>query len=325
MHFSKQGFTTSMFKWIFAFIVGALFLIFFVNFAFQQQRTSGLVEDRELLFNLEDQLFALTASDVATKTIDLHQDTTLRYDCASISHQSYRKTLPHLLFAPELLRDTELFAFTHPWKFPFHVGHIAYLADKHTKSLIIYDSTSLSLVESFTLPTSFNIQLVDVANFNPSQLRSSFGPEDKLTLVFFTAPPRVQQLMQQLNPQTLHIIVVDPSTAEATIHTRTDTITTFHLDEALLYGLIIAPDHYACVHEKALERLQRITSLYNHKVDLLIAKTSNKPACQDLLYEGKKLLTTFATLNTNKPLQNYARSLTQHNTKLEHHDCPTIY
>ena len=325
MILSKKGFATSLFKWIFAVVAGALVLTFLIGFAFQQQKTADNIDDKKIITRLEHQLEALGTSDVATKTLPLNDETTLQFDCDGMQIGTYRKKMDKIIFAPPSLTGSALHTWVEQWNFPYKADTFYYVSNRNTRTLLVYDVTTFPYVLDLNVPRSFNAQLIDINDFDPLQVLPSVRGLDSFTLVFFTPQASIVDIFEKFQRVPLTIIEVNSVSHEVTIHTPGFTEDTYYLDESMLYGLFFAPEQYVCLKDKALGRLRDVTTIYEQKTDLLASKLGGQPICQQLLLEGKQLLSIFRTATANDQLDTYATAIASHNRELEKHDCPTIY
>lgn len=325
MRFFKKGIAPGIFKWIFATIAGALILVFFIKFTFLQEGTSLSIDDRRVVYGLDDQLDALSGTEVASKRIDFKYDVSLKFDCDGIISNKFRKQTNKIIFSPLSLDGKYAQVWSRRWKFPFEISTFYYLSNKDSKSIIIYDRNTFSFVRDLEIPRSFNVQLMDISDFDPSKLLIGARSLDQLNLLFFTNVRDVNEIFSQFKGVNLNVVEINLQTHEVEINNGVNTESTFYLGEGMLYGLVFAPENYPCLKDKAIEQLKNIVEIYEEKAGLLVSKTSTRPDCQNLLEGSRKFLNTFKTLDDVNAFYQYSLSLESQNRDLEKNDCPKIY
>lgn len=298
---NKQGFELGI-KAIFTMIAGALILMFFIKFAFQQQSFQETVDTRKSLTNLDDHLDAFAIAGTSSKTITLPATADLSFNCKRLALNDYSRTDEKIIYA-EPFTGKKINAWTQPWEFPYPITNFYYL-DGGQRYILIYDQQSFDYVKNLKIPEQFSIQKQDIRTFNPTNL-----PE--ATLVFFTQPPQLQT--------TNTVIQIKLPSHEVVINKQT----TYYIDEPMMLGAIFGPTEYQCLQEKALNNLKIITNIYSQKATLMSLKTSY--TCKNYLYEAKNTLETFKQANNKEALYRIKEQVEKQNKNLQQHDCPTIY
>ncbi len=308
----KKGISDIPFKWIFILIVGVFIIAFFVRFAYQHIETSNKINIRQAIFSLDDQLNALSTSQQSNKPIDIKQE--LNLDCDSLNSADFEKSTEKIIFAPSLLKNEKIQAWTLSWEFPFRIANLFYLSNKNIRYLLIYDSNTFNFVKNLQIPKIFNYQLIDIKNLDQNTIQKSSSTLQQVNLIFFTQPKTIQ-----LKGPKVNIVVVDIKNKDIIIKNKHY----IYLGEPLLYGAIFSPENYDCLYQKSLDQLDFISNIYSQKAYYLLMKI-NQQLCRSKLIEAKKTLDTFRTLKDNK-LYGYRDNLESQNKELLKNDCPSIY
>ncbi|MEK6812994.1 MAG: cold shock domain-containing protein, partial [Nanoarchaeota archaeon] len=89
---NNKGFELSL-KAIFTMIAGAVILLFFIQFAFDQQTVQEKVQTRTSLADLDDQLDAFAISSSHTQTLSFPQQVSLSFSCKGLQLEDYARKL----------------------------------------------------------------------------------------------------------------------------------------------------------------------------------------------------------------------------------------
>ncbi|MCX6711867.1 MAG: hypothetical protein NT139_02430, partial [Candidatus Woesearchaeota archaeon] len=264
----KKGISDIPFKWIFSAFVGVIIIAFFVRFAYQHVDTSNKLNTRQMIFSLDDQLNALSTSQQSNKYIDIKQELTL--DCDNLNSLDFTKSTEKIIFAPPLLKNEKIEAWTLSWEFPFKIANLYYLSNKNIRYLLIYDSNSFNYVKNLQIPKIFNYQLMDIKNLDQNTIQRSSSTLQQVNLIFFTQPKTIK-----LKGPNVNTVVVDFKNKDITIKNKHY----IYLNEPLLYGAIFAPESYDCLYKKSLDQLGLISNIYSQKSYYLLMKI-NEPLCR---------------------------------------------
>ncbi len=308
---NNKGFELSL-KAIFTMIAGAVILLFFIQFAFDQQTVQEKVQTRTSLADLDDQLDAFAISSSHTQTLSFPQQVSLSFSCKELQLEDYARSDEKLIFAEPLETD-KLKAWTQRWEFPFPIANVFYLAAGQ-RYVFVYDQNSFTYIRDLLIPDLFSVQKQDLRNFNAERLRAELN-ENPVTLVFFTsALPQGATALPQAQ-----IVSVDLLQHTLSINGQR----TFYLGDALLLGAIFGPTMYACMQEKALARLHALSTLHAQRASLLGLKAIG--TCKNFLFAAQQTLALFSHATTKEELYLLQEKIIQQNIDLEKHGCPTIY
>lgn len=298
-------------KAIFTSIAGALILIFFIKFAYDQQAFQETVNTGTTLNDFNDYLDALSISSSTSKAITLPEETTIDYTCDTISINNYQKKDHKIIYAEPMTTKT-INTWAKDWEYPYRITSFYYL-DNNRRYLLIYNDASKNYVTNLNLPSIFNHQKQHINTFLPQRINQEQQGKP-ITLIFFTPniPPGTQQL------QNTNIIRVDTDNEEVIINNNRYP----YYGEAMMLGAMTGPNTYECNQEAAITRLQEVTSIYRQKTQLLQLKTTD--TCRNILNQAQQTLSTYETTSL-QALSNLKQSLEEQNKELIKHDCPTIY
>ena len=320
---NKKGFSAQLFKWIFVVVAGALLLIFFIRFAFQQTEIFGQKGSVELISSLEDQLEAFSISEKSSKSISLGYNTDLEIDCERIVNENLPKRTNLIIFSPSKLSGKNVLAWTRSWEFPYQISNVFYLTNENSRYLLIYDKDSFEIVSNFNFPSSFNLQKTNLDNLNLDDLAANTKNLQSLNLIFFTKIKRPTEILNKF--KNLNLVEIDLKSNEIKIFNKDGTFTTsYFLEEAILFGAILGPENFNCIKDKALSKLSLVTEVYSQKANYLSIKTSNQ-LCKAKYYEITNTLNSFKTANSKKVLYDLKDKIKTQNKGLEKNACPSIY
>ena len=306
----KKGFELSL-KAIFTMIAGAAILLFFMQFAFDQQTVQETVQTREALVDLDDQLDAFTVSQSSAQTIKLPKKAELQFTCQGMQLGDYARTDEKLIFSESYTTD-RLNAWTLRWEFPFPIANAIYL-DVGRRYILVYDQNSMNEVKELDIPDIFSAQKQDIRNFNADRLKAELGGK-KATLAFFTAA-----LPAGTDKISADIIKVNMNTNELDINGEQ----TFYLGKPMLLGAIFGPSAYACTQEQAIERMHLVSTLHAQRASLLALKATR--ACKNNLFAAQQTLTLLSQATLKEQLYALQEKIAQQNKELEKDGCATIY
>ncbi len=287
------------FKFILSMIIGALILIFFIFFAFQHISSSEKTSAVEIVNYLDLKLDILSNSLSASTQFNLPDKKDINFFCNKIyidyKKGTYSTTTDKIIASPSRLKQKDLQIYTKSWFFPFKVTNFYYISNKNI-NFYIEDLNLLSKI-----PKIFNTYQIQEINKNA----------DKNIVVFSSQPRNLQELLED-NIKVLHIL----NDNQITFYPESKT--TSYLGEEMLLLAIFSSNYYEyeCLKQKAIQRLDLISSIYRQKS--LLLKTKAKQECSFIYSQLASNLNNLPTnLNPDK--------IKQQNEELEYNACPTIY
>lgn len=278
MFLDKRGISDVVFKWVFGIVAGSLILIFLIRFAYQHIDLSEKLNIREIIESLDDHLEGFSISESSSKVIPLNRDLELKFFCDSFGGGDYLKRTNKIIFSSKFFKGNSLSAWTEKWRFPFDVVNFYYLANKNVRYLLIYDDRSGNFVrDKLEFPLIFNLQKMHFRDFNINKVRLESSNLDQLNLIFFRDIDNMQNIRSSLKID-VNIVEINLDINEAKINGKE----TFYLEKEMLEGLIIGPEDYECLLDKALAKLSLVSEIYLQKSRMLRLKTRDQ-SC-DALY-----------------------------------------
>lgn len=312
-----RGFTTTIFKWLFGVVAGALLFIFLARFALQHVAVSTALTEREALEYLDDQLDAFRVAESSSKILDVPESLTLTATCDGLHAGTAARQSTTLVFAQSSLQG-KIRAWTESWDFPYPITNVFYLADASTRFLFIYNDASRAFVQGLQFPSIFSVQMMHVRDFRAERVQQESGTKD-VHLVFFTEVPHAQLILRAL-PRA-HVLEVQPEASQVLSH-NTGT-RTLYLGEEMLYGALFSPELFPCLQERARERLRLVTEVYLGKTALLQLKASD--TCTLGLASLQDALREFARAPSAVELRALLPSLERSHQTLRRNDCAHVY
>ncbi|MBU2637492.1 MAG: hypothetical protein KJ955_00815 [Nanoarchaeota archaeon] len=279
----------SVFKYIFALIVGAMFIIFFVSFAMKYMGTAETMEANELVAGFDDYLLLRTGSRDATGPYDFSAQTTIEFDVGKIRSGTISRDTSRIVYAPAKLTGKSISIWTKRWAFPYPVDNFFYMTNDRVKHIIIYEPGSAEFVHELndeindsyrmdsprkyeaggTRGEAFNQYLTAVTS------RYSTAAKIRFVVVSTGANAIVNAIKPKL-PKNADIISVskDPD-AEGweygTVKFGDDEAP--YIGNEMIIGAMFTEDfsNYEFNLKRAMQRLVDVTEIYTGKADYLEA------------------------------------------------------
>ncbi len=292
-------------------IAGAVILLFFMQFAFDQQSVQETVQTREALVDLDDQLDAFAVSEASSKTIQLPKNSELSFSCEGLQLEDYARRDEKIIFSESFSADS-INAWTLRWEFPFPVANLFYL-DNGRRYILVYDQNSFTYVKDLDIPEIFSVQKQDLRNFNSERIKNELGGK-AVTIAFFTSamPAGVDKI-------NADVIKIDTANNEVEINKKKD----FYLGEQMMLGAIFGSETYSCMKERAIKKLNTLSRLHAQRASLLGLKAFG--GCKNKLNSAQQTLQLFSEAKTKEQLLNLQEKIAQQNKDLEKDGCATLY
>ncbi len=280
----KRGFAVT-FKWIFALIAGLIIFLFLINFAYKHIYLSETKTSILLLTNIETQLDSLSTAEDLDTSINIPEQ--INFNCNSISTGKANIKTNNLIFSNNNIKNT-LHVWTRTWKYPFAITNFFYIADEN-EIFFLFDKPY-----DLIIPKRFNILTF------PDEV-----PKNAI-LIFFKQP--TSQQLQKYNNHKIKIIKNNKVTFYP------DKTTEFYGEEMLLAAIFTDDfNKFKCLKDKALKKLEIITSVYQKK-----AQTLANIQCTDKYLNIISQLEQFKS-NLNQELINNL------DKNLEENDCTPLF
>ncbi len=269
----KRGDVSPVFTYILVIIIGAIIILFFTTFAFQQLSLGKRIGSIEIAKTLDDNLNAFAISKSSDKDIEFGLDIKLLINnlvCNTISvDESSNIRTNKIIFSPKSLEGSKIKAWTLAFKYPFHITNFFYLANDKTLYYLIYDGSSQQFVEEkffddnsqYKIPARFNIRKVRKSDINNALVSSLITRFDFVKLVYFSTP--------NIQPRDkLKIIEVEIDNNKATkIKFHNENREDVLVNEEMLLGAIFSNDYesFKCGSDNAINKLKSVSKLYIEK------------------------------------------------------------
>ena len=318
----KRGLSADIFKWILATVAGAIIIVFFYRFAFQHMGISDTITERETVERFIDELDAFGISSSSSKSIEIRIDKELFFQCGSVGVENYAKDTQRIVYAPPKLSANKINMWTETWKFPFPVTNFYYLTDDKTKTIIIYDDSSVDFVKDLSFPRGFDVKTVHKKNLDLDEISKQAYLLDGLHLVYLTPVKDVKSIVDKFKTITPDIIEVDVQ--KNRINYYNNHLDTYYLGDEMLYGAFIAPEQYECMQRKALERLWDLSAILEQRAKMLRGKTDDT-SCSDTLFQLSLALKGIIGVDDGDELHSIKDRIREYDTFLRQNDCASAY
>jgi hypothetical protein len=318
---NKKADVSPAFQYIFALIVGAIILIFFIRFAFKAEESGTQVIKAEVLHMLDASMQAFSVSTYSTDTlpkppwpqiVDMKFGTKANCGKFTVTGQKFLVPIPRIVFGPEEMKARYLQAWTNSWHFPFRITNMFYLVNDRSKYYLIYDANNQEFVRKISsyppetalsemdhLPKAFDVKYSDSETDPAAKLKTN-----DLVKVNYFKP--ISGVSKGLKGSSL-IVSLDCEKEDEPSYKCSGTVTFYEGDKQtgtstfigreLMFAAIMSDsiEVYQCQYGRALDELERMVNLYISKAQMLKNK---KQGCEE---EGKytSMITMFTNMETN--------------------------
>ena len=319
---SKKADVSPAFQYIFALVVGAIILIFFIRFAFQAEKTGKEVINAEVLHMLDASLQAFSVSTYSTDTLPkppwpqiVNMKFGTKANCGkfTVTGQKFLVPIPRILFGPEEMKARQLQAWTNSWHFPFRISNIFYLVNDRSKYYLIYNANNQEFVRKISsyppetatsemdhLPKEFDVKYSDSEADPVAKLKTN----DLVKVNYFDE--KNEGVAEGLKGSRLTVSNYCKDENEPS-YKCSGTVTFYKGDKQtgtstfigreLMFAAIMSDsiEVYDCQYGRALDELERMINLYITKAQMLKNKKSE---CEK---KGKytDIITMFINMKTN--------------------------
>ncbi len=341
----------SVFKYIFALIVGAMLIIFFVGFAMKYMGAAETMEARELVAGFDDYLLLRAGSRDATGPYDFASQTTIEFGLGKIKSSTISRDTSRIVYAPEKLTGKNIAIWTKRWSFPYAVDNFFYMSNDRVKQIIIYDEGASEFANELNdeindsyrmdVPKKYESGGTRGEAFNQyiSAITSRYSSATKIRFVVIAegAPSIVNAIKTKL-PKNADVISIskDPDAEGWNYGT-----VKFGEDEApyigneMIIGAMFTEDfsNYEFNLKRAMQRLGDVTEIYEEKAKYLEASVGATEGCGNDYNLMRSSLVNFKNaaedrsfdINDAKMLANMAENIKEANKQSFGGDCPAIF
>ena len=304
------------FNWIFVIIAGAIILGFFTMFVFKYIDLQVAKENVEISRMFSNTILALEGSssgggfvipsyeDSAFNKIKMYAN--VAYNCSEeeasfiINNEEMSKQtlLDELVFSPDKMYINKLNTWIYPWKHPFFISNVIYLAPPEKKFFIVYDSSTqtyvdnLDIVGDYLVKDAFSI----TTTMNKEQIKG-----DYVGVIWITQTKPSIDFIKGLSKEhkKFSFVYINEKTHKVTFYENGKYGDEFdYIGDALLFGAIFSESSksYSCSLERAKKRLKSVTKIINGRIDL-VSKDETTEGCGIAYSSMKSLLDSFSSGN----------------------------
>ncbi|MFH1971927.1 MAG: hypothetical protein ABIJ18_00440 [archaeon] len=279
----SKGQVDESFKYIFGIIIGAMFLVFFIVFAWRYIAYAGSVSDADLATAIDNDLVAFSVSESAQHPISYSRDMDITIFEGKITPKGlgYSKYTGKVIYSPLELQGEEFYVATKTWFLPYKVTNFFYITDKNTFYVIVYDQGSEKFKEEMVdgysaMPDNFVFEAYEQNNLidNMKALEEVTSGYEQVRFIFLTE--------QNFEPELDDYSVISVTSTDEEFEygkVNFEDGSSIYLSKEMLIGAFVAEnkDAYDYNLELALEELQDITTIYYEKSKFL---SSRMPQCE---------------------------------------------
>ncbi len=307
------------FHWIFILIAGALILAFFFSVAYKQQALSKQKLQYRLVTDIENILTGAIVGKGTAQRLPVPPNG-IRFKCAEgCSCQFFIDATPgsfgeRAIFAPEQLKDRDLFVWSFEWKLPYRATNFLFLTNPNIKYYFVHsaDSFSTSLLGQLTKkippPITQKGQVLtkfDYENITAAEMKTMQKEEyEHAKFVLLNVDP--PQLGDSFKKASFSAIKIDDENGvsfyekDGTSFRRVKYLSYVGLPS--IYAAIFAQDHtmYECGLKTAFRKLAYVSQLYAERAAEL----------QEKAFAAEKVWCAFGAPSTAPVCQQQTDSLT---------------
>ncbi len=281
------------FNWIFVMVAGALILVFFFGLVQKQREMSQAKISNSILTTIESITTGASVSRGTVQKVGL-PNIGINFDCTeeclcSYSIEDIRKEYrDKIIFAPQLVKGSELILWTLDWKIPFRVTNVLYATTANDKYFFVYDNKDSPMLKMFqdTIPPEVNADFVHISQY--SVLKYENYNSAKFIFVDTASPPPnnlgIHSSFRKAVVSGLYIT----SAGDAFFYDKTSKKSlsfrqkpSSYFGEPLVFGAVFASgsNTYDCNVISAMERLKNIITLYIKRTQSLDEQNNLKSFC----------------------------------------------
>ena len=269
----KKGQMSDVFKYIFGFVVGSFFLLFFIGFGYQYMDFSGSLSSAELVTVLDDDLTAFGVVYGGEKVIDYNQNLELTIAEGRIISNGQTKETDKIIFSEMFMEGEEIGLATRELGVPYSVGNVYYLDDGGTWYIVVYDSNTEDVVEELNLPNFMDVLDVNVNSLDLGTIDSVAGAYDKVRFVSFTTS-NVNFDLEFENYDVVEVssIIDDEPYTYGTVDYGDEEV--IYVGQEMLIGamLVDGADAYNFNLDLMFDKLGVVTNVYYEKAKFVSAR-----------------------------------------------------
>ncbi|MDI6737375.1 MAG: hypothetical protein QME12_02555 [Nanoarchaeota archaeon] len=289
----------AIFKYIFTMLVGAMFIIFFIGFAYKQIGSAETTDALELVRTFDDYLLLLTANEEAKDARDFSATTTIGFDKGTIRSGAQKTNTNRIVYAPNKMTGKKITTRTMRWSFPYQVDNFFYITNKNYRQVIVSDDTSKDYVQELMeeINTTFDIKHFSKSDLSAkiSAIGSMYQGMANVTFLLISDnnwDTATKNKVKAAIPKTVFLWAKaggEETEDEPNAKWRHGTITfsdgetAAYLEKEMLIGALYAGtfENYDFNFKRAMDRLSAISDIYKNKADLLGRTKGQAGGCDD--------------------------------------------
>lgn len=278
----------SVFKYIFALIVGAMFILFFVGFARNYITQADSVDANVLVSGFDDYLMLLSGSTDSTVKYDFGADTAIQFSRGELrSGTNAKRPTNRIVFAPTQLKGKKLIIWTKRWAFPYPIDNFFYMTNEKYKQIIIYDTDTSGFVNEFVdeINDTFAIDPPKKRDFltpqNLALMATAYKPYTKVRFLIIAKNPlpanTLANIKNVVKNADIVSVIIEKDEESGDDEWKEYGMLEFggkempFLGKEMILGAMFAEnaDEYRFNFNRAMQRLMDITDIYQKKADMM--------------------------------------------------------
>lgn len=339
---NKRGMVSPVFKYIMALIVGAMFLIFLIKFAFTYMEQSDTIDAYKLMYGFDDLLSAIGTSEDAYNDYHFGIMTKIEFDNDYLRIKEQKKKISKIIFSPKILEGQSIKIITKQWDFPFAVDNFFYITNPRHKYFLIYNDDNEDFVRELGDPEDVTSEIVESKKIGLSllseeqalaqaaNLKSSLKNFETITFMLFEDNYNLVKKLEEINNAKARIVHLE-SEDYGKVEFEDGKEFAF-LKMPMLIGAMFAEDSSAYENsvEKALDKFSELCMIYENKIELVASRqhecqSSYAPLQHNFDLYGRNIRSGLDIAGENlDDLRGIVENLESSNSMLGG-DCPEIF
>ncbi|MDD4878683.1 MAG: hypothetical protein PHO02_06665 [Candidatus Nanoarchaeia archaeon] len=277
----------AIFKYIFTMLVGAMFLIFFIGFAYKQVDRAETTDALVLIRGFDDYLLLLTANEEAKDVKDFSSVTTIGFNEGKITSRTEKTSTNRIVYAPKTLTGKKITARTMKWAFPYPIDSFFYITNEKYKQVIVYDDKSRDFVMELMedINTTFDIKAFSKTDLSAkaTAIGNTYQGMARVTFLLISDDKwetATKNKVKAAIPKAVFISAIgqgEETGEDENAKWRPGEITfgdgekADYIGKEMLIGALYTEDiaNYEFNFKRAMDRLSAISDIYKKKAELL--------------------------------------------------------
>ncbi|HII15681.1 MAG TPA: hypothetical protein HA362_05195 [Nanoarchaeota archaeon] len=288
----------SVFKYIFALIVGAMFILFFVGFARNYIIRADTVDANVLVSGFDDYLMLLSGSTDSTVKYDFGAETAIQFSRGELkSGTNAKRPTNRIVFAPNQLKGKKLIIWTKRWSFPYPIDNFFYMTNEKYKQLIISDDDTAGFVSEFVdeINDTFAIDPPKKKDLltaqNLATMASAYRQYSNVRFLAIVKSPlpanTVSNIKRAVTNADVVSVIIEKDEESGNNEWKDYGTIKFEdrempfIGREMILGAMFteSPDEYRFNFNRAMQRLMDITDIYQKKAEIMSPLDQTK-GCQ---------------------------------------------